>query len=275
MVVDAHTHLFTEEICASYFAKTKGRVGKAIVLHYPTLLSGDVSKQRPFPIEELLALAAKTPELAVVGSVDMNQELEPQLAALGALFEQKKIVGIKLYIGYQHFYPTDERVHRVARLCAQYGQPLIFHTGDVYDPDGKALLKYSHPLAVDEVAVRNPDTTIIVAHFGFPYLLETAMMVSKNDNMYADLSGTIDGSLAADQSDVRAAVLTKQYIEDLRRVYAYFPALRLKTLFGTDYGGEETDLHLVEPYFEVVDVLFEGVEKESVQGGLAARLFKL
>lgn len=249
---------------------------RAVVLHYPTLLDNDVARQRPYPLAELLAFAESRPELLVVGSVTMEGDVTPQLAALERLFEQKKIVGLKLYLGYQHFYPSDERVARAARLCARWDKPLIFHTGDVYDPVRAALLKYAHPLAIDEVAAANPDTKIIVAHFGFPYLLETAMMAGQRANVYVDLSGTVDGSSASEsQADESEATeeLTNQYIEDLRRVYAYFPEVRFKTLFGTDYGGEETDLHLVEPYFKVVDAVFMDAAKASVEGGLAARLF--
>lgn len=273
MVVDVHTHLFTDDIRRSYFRKAKGRVDKAVILHYPTLLAHDVTQQRPLPLDELLALAEHRPELLVVGSVTMESDITPQLATLGRLLSEQKIAGIKLYIGYQHFYPTDERVEHAARLCAQHNRPLIFHTGDVYDPNGIALLKYSHPLAIDEVAARYPETKIIVAHFGFPYLLETAMMAGKNPNVYVDISGTVDGSREDGDDPEEVEAMTSQYIEDLRRVYAYFPELRFKTLFGTDYGGEDTDLRLVDPYFKVVDALFVGAAKESVEGGLAVRLF--
>ena len=275
MTIDAHTHLFTENIRASYFAKAKGRIDKAIVLHYPTLLNNDISKQRPYPLEELLTFAEGKQELAVVASVSMNEELEPQLQKLESLFREGKIVGLKLYIGYQHFYPDDERVGPVAKLCAKYSRPLIFHTGDVYDPDGIALLKYARPLPIDDVASRHPETPIIIAHFGFPYLLEAATIASKNDNVYVDISGTLD-----DIEDATGAEKTRlikeekeQYVQELRRVYAFFPSLRFKTLFGTDYAGEETSLCLVDPYFELMDTVFTGTDRQSVEEGVAAKLF--
>src|SRR3989338_3588891 len=162
----------------------------------------------------------------------MNEELEKKLQKLESLFREGKIVGLKLYIGYQHFYPDDERVGPVAKLCAKYSRPLIFHTRDVYDPDGIALLKYSRPLPLDDVE---------------------------------DATGAEKTRLIKEEKE--------QYVQELRRVYAFFPSLRFKTLFGTDYAGEETSLRLVDPYFELVGMVFKGTDRQSVEGEVAAKLF--
>ncbi len=67
----------------------------------------------------------------------------------------------------------------------------MFHCGDTYSERG--LLKYSHPLTLDEVAVMHQDVTFMMAHFGDPWVLDGAEVVYKNSNMYADLSGLIVG----------------------------------------------------------------------------------
>ena len=131
-------------------------------------------------------------------------------------------------------------------------------------------MKYSHPLHVDELAVLVPECSIIVGHFGFPYLLETAMVMAKHMNVYADLSGTINS-----QNNSDAGKLANQYGLDLRRVFNYYPEVRGKILFGTDYTGEKFPLKWFDEYANVVNEVFSENERERVFGGLARKLFGL
>ena len=186
------------------------------------------------------------------------------------LFRSNKLFGIKLYPGYQYFYPSDEKVYPIAELCQKYNKPLIFHSGDVWNPEGGAILKYTHPIYIDELAVKFPKCKIIISHFGFPYHLETANIVSKNENVYTEISGTLDEC----DSDEEVINMSNQYIKDLQRVFAYFPNVKEKTMFGTDYGGENTPLNLIEPYIEVVESVFSKKEQQNVFSGLAEKLFQ-
>lgn len=108
----------------------------------------------------------------------------------------------------------------------------------------------------------------MIAHFGFPYFLETANIVSKNANVYTEISGTID---AVGDPD-RLRLLVSQYVQDLDRAFAYFPNVRRKTMFGTDYAGEHTGLNQVDPYIDVVDRVFAPEERAHVTTELAQRL---
>ena len=49
----------------------------------------------------------------------------------------------------------------------------------------RAYLKYSHPLTLDEAAVRHPDVNFVMCHFGNPWLLDAAA-VEKNENVMTD-----------------------------------------------------------------------------------------
>lgn len=260
-IIDAHTHIFDETKYKAYRAKAKERVSRALVLHW---FKDDLNKLRSF-------IESKD-DLALVASVDIEEKIQPQLDKLEKLFQEKKIVGIKLYPGYQHFYPSDKRVFSVAELCEKYGKPLIFHSGDVYDPrgsGGKAMLKYSHPIHIDELATQFPDCKIVIAHFGFPYVIETANVVSKNDNVYTEISGTIDEVGPAG----KIKALVEQYADDLKRAFTYYPNVRKKTMFGTDYGGEDIPLNQFEPYIELVKEVFSSEEQENVFSGLAKKVF--
>jgi predicted TIM-barrel fold metal-dependent hydrolase len=122
---------------------------------------------------------------------------------------------------------------------------------------------------VDELAVRHRDCNFIIAHFGFPYFAETANVVSKNPNVYTDISAAL-----TDLPPDEAKALFDQFVLDIERAFAFYPDVRKKTLFGTDYAGEHTYLNQVEPYFRAVQRLFpDPVLRDRVTGGLAQELF--
>lgn len=258
MIIDSHTHIYDKKIYQDYFTKARGKILKTIVMSWWKL-----------DLEELIQFASQKDNLYIIGNIDMTGEIDKELKKQDKLFQQKKIFGIKLYPGYQYFYPSDEKVYSIAELCQKYNKPLVFHSGDVYNPENDALLKYSHPSYIDELAVKFPKCKIVISHFGFPYHLETANIVSKNENVYTEISGTLDEC----ESDKEAKDMLNQYIKDLRRVFFYFPNVRAKTMFGTDYGGEHTPLRFIEPYIKVVKSVFSEKEQEVVSYKLAERLF--
>lgn len=260
MIIDIHTHIYDEKTYKSYFDKAKGKISKVFVMHLPW------SK---FSLNNLLDFASKKDNLYIVGSIDVDGNIKKQLKSHQKLFQKKKIYGIKLYPGYQYFYPSDKKVYPIAKLCQKYSKPLIFHSGDVYDPENTSILKYSHPIYVDELAVKFPECKIIISHFGFPNFIEAANVVYKNKNVYTDISGTIDEVNTKEE----AKNLFNQYVEDLKRVIAYIPDIKQKTMFGTDYGGEDTPLNEVEPYIRVVEKVFPKTNQENVFYKLAEKIF--
>lgn len=257
MIIDVHTHILNEKVYKDYLAKAGRRISKSVIIH-------DYKE----PLKKYLDMSEKYPNLHLVAYVDMYKDIKKQLAFIEELFKKKKAVGIKLYPGYQHFFPSDKKVYPIARLCQKYNKPLVFHTGDVWDPIGTAILKYSHPIHVDELAVNFPKCKIIISHFGFPYFLEAANVVSKNKNVFTDVSGTID-----DCSKSEMSALLKQYIADLKRAFAYYPDVKRKTMFGTDYGGEHTPLNQIQPYIDLVKSVFSKKEQENVFHKLAEKVY--
>lgn len=107
------------------------------------------------------------------------------------LKKQQQCLGIKLYPGYNSVYVNDKRHWPLFELARAYDVPVVIHTGDTARPTG--LLKYAHPLTVDEAAVNFPDVTFVMAHFGNPWLDDAAEVAAKNENVYIDLSGLLEG----------------------------------------------------------------------------------
>ncbi len=101
-------------------------------------------------------------------------------------------LGIKLYPGYFPVYVNDKRHWPLFELAKAHNVPVVIHTGDTASPQG--LLKYSHPLTVDEAAVNFRDVTFVIAHFGCPWMMDAAEVAGKNANVCVDLSGLVEGN---------------------------------------------------------------------------------
>ncbi|MBI5153364.1 MAG: amidohydrolase family protein [Parcubacteria group bacterium] len=262
MIIDTHAHIFNEEVYQTYTKKSAGKINRILTLHFWINLNDIQPTKRT--LEEVLSFAETKEDLFVIAAINITYSVKEQLEKIKALLENKKIVGIKMYPGYQHFYPSDEIVFPIAELCEQYNKPLIFHSGDVFDRLGTAELKYSHPIHVDSLATHYPQCTIIIAHFGFPYLMETATIVNKNKNVFTEISGTID---------TPSQDIVDTYTKDLKRVFSYYPAIKQKIMFGTDYGGEHTPLNQIDSYIQLVENVFSTEEQDNVFHKLAEKLF--
>lgn len=104
--------------------------------------------------------------------------------ALEKAFTDLNLKGLKLHPSKQGFYPSDERLEPIYEICERYNKPIIFHSGMSWEKD--ALSKYSRPIEFEEVAYKHPKLRICLAHFGWPWVQETAMLMVKYENVYAD-----------------------------------------------------------------------------------------
>ncbi|KKP81400.1 MAG: hypothetical protein UR82_C0065G0007 [Candidatus Moranbacteria bacterium GW2011_GWF1_35_5] len=267
MMIDIHTHVSNENILNDYRKKSKNKVTKIISIPYFNKDSHDIPKIPD--IEELLKFTDINPDVYALGSIDMDKESEEQLIRHEELFKEKRIVGIKLYPGYQYFYPYEEKVIKIAQLCEKYDKPLVFHSGDLFDPENKAILKYSHPIHIDELARKCPKTKIIISHFGFPYYMETTNVATANDNVYVDISAiVVEFSTSKETRN-----LQKQCLKDLQRVFTYYPLMKEKIMLGTDFGGDETPLSLVKPYIKIIKKFLNKSQQENAFHKLAEKLY--
>lgn len=186
---------------------------------------------------------------------------ENELAALEIELQKSNVVGIKIYLGYYPFYAYDEVYRPVYQLAIKYGLPVVFHTGDTYSERG--LLKYSHPLTLDEVAVQYREINFMMAHFGDPWVLDGAEVVYKNRNMYADLSGLLVG--------------TQAYIEEKKNSPRFFNHLKHALTFTDDYSkflfGTDWPLAPVQPYIDLIKDLIPAEAHEDVFYNTALKVF--
>ncbi len=199
-IIDVHTHLSKlhdskyseshEKNLRYLLAEAKqNKIDRLLII--AGLANADGTKTS---VKGLVKLVGNNSQISIIGSFDLSRNSKRELAELEGLLKERMIVGIKLYTGYQHFYPSDRRCTPIYKLCEKYKVPVIFHSGDVlmgYIKDPK--LKYSHPLHIDEVAADWPNLKIVIAHMGNPWLLDCAEILYKNPNVYADISGLVIG----------------------------------------------------------------------------------
>lgn len=95
--------------------------------------------------------------------------------------------GIKLGANYQNFDPLDDRALAIYQRAEALNLPILFHMGT--SPVRMAPIRYSHPLVMDQIAMRYPNLKAILAHLGHPWQVDTCVVIRKHPNLYADISG--------------------------------------------------------------------------------------
>lgn len=171
-------------------------------------------------------------------------------------------LGIKLYPGYNAVYVNDRRHWPLFELARAYDVPVVIHTGDTARVSG--LLKYSHPLTVDEAAVAFPDVTMVIAHCGNPWIVDACEVAAKNPNVCIDLSGLLAGN-------PKPFVLYEDnagYIRHLRTWLNYLGQYG-KVMYGSDWP-----LINIPSYIRFIANIVPERYHEQVFCGNALRIFK-
>ncbi len=173
----------------------------------------------------------------------------------------ERCVGIKLYPGYSPVYVTDSVFEPVYELARTYHKPVAIHTGATAGSD--ALLKYSHPLTLDEAAVLHPQVQFVMCHIGNPFLMDAAAVLEKNENVAADLSGLLEGCL-----DVKAFCREKRRYVEAVQTWTEYVNNYDQYMFGTDWP-----LVNLEDYIEFIKYLVPERAWEKVFYENAVRIY--
>ncbi len=195
MIIDVHTHLnnYHEERVISIDACLDNLQAEmaANEIDYAMVLSSDkITEHRP-PTRDVVRATRDLNNIFVVAGVSVVHYKERDLRELGDFLSEGVVRGLKLYPGYEPFYPYDARCQVIYDLAVEHNVPVMIHTGDTYSP--KAKVRYAHPLNVDDVAVDNPELKIVMCHIGNPWIRDCMEVVYKNKNVSADVSGLVLG----------------------------------------------------------------------------------
>lgn len=190
-----------------------------------------------------------------------------KLEEIESHLQRKRCVGVKLYPGYYELYPNDKSLYPIYKMTEEYGKVLSVHTGMVAGNGGH--LKYCRPIHLDDIATDFPGLKIVMCHFGNPFLQEAAAVLEKNPNMYADLSGLIEGAFETetfikDQSG---------YLEILKS-WMHYVSDYGKFIYGTDWPAVncfEYREALIPGQFLTYDGKYYEVQAITPQNGVVVR----
>ncbi|MCY9693220.1 amidohydrolase family protein [Paenibacillus alginolyticus] len=206
-MINVHTHpIFYEDICEDQerlnFRKEQfgifkqspqslesiitgmdyGGIDKSVLLPEDiTTLHGDVVVSN----DEIKKLVDLRPD-RFIGFASVDPHRADALEVLDYAFRDLGLMGLKLNPSKQKFYPHDEILHPIYKKCMEYNKPIMFHAGMSWEPDAPA--KFSVPLNFEEVAITHPEMRICLAHFGWPWVQDTVMLLLKYSNVYTDTS---------------------------------------------------------------------------------------
>lgn len=228
MIIDCHVHLnnYHEQEAVSLqqsLGLLQGAMANAKVDYALVLTSYLVTPHRPSTAAVVEAIA-QIPNLGVVAGISYLNYRQRDLRELADFLEQGLVKGLKLYPGYEPFFPHDKRLKVVYDLAEEFDVPVMIHSGDTYSATGK--LKYAHPLEIDEVAVDHPNVKFVICHLGNPWLTDCMEVVYKNANVYADISGLVLGEFTEAFEDYM--------VDEIKDVILYAGDPKY-FLFGTDW----------------------------------------
>lgn len=178
MVIDFHTHVQPDTDLEAFLAEMDAQgidmaVVQSLGADQPILDKANA---------HILKIVEKYPNRLIGFASVMpthKNAVQDLVALLGAGFK-----GLKLHPPIQHFSVDDPRLAPLMDKCAELGIPVLFHTGGVFLRTG--VIRFADSLHFDELAIRHPDTTIVMAH-GQPFSHDP-YIVGKHPNVYMDTS---------------------------------------------------------------------------------------
>ena len=192
------------------------------------------------------------------------QDWVKHLSLIEEHLKRRECVGIKLYPGYLPFYVYDDSLSPIYRLAEKYNKPVAVHTG--LTAMSNALLKYAHPLTLDEAAAKFPAVNFVMCHLGEPWFCDAVSVLEKNPNVFADLSGILEGKLPN-----VAEFLNKKkfFVEQLKGRLEYLDDYE-KLMFGTDWP-----LANLSDYIEFTKAIIPQSEWKKVFHDNAEKIYNL
>lgn len=196
------------------------RIDKAVLLPIDCQDTQGVSIFSNEQIAEIVRKDQRFIGFASVNPMNTNaaQTLENAVSNLG-------LRGLKLAPELQYFNPNDKHhAYPVYEKAQSLGIPIVFHTGFSWEPQAHHV--YSNPLLLEPVALTFPELKMVLAHLGWPWHQQAALMAIKHPNVYLDTSALYFGNPQEFFSFLFGTQLPTVILEG---------SLRNKVVFGSNY----------------------------------------
>lgn len=260
MIIDSHVHIdvYPKNINnpADMLSNLKKIMKKSGIAKAVILETFADKNEKVVRIDELLSMLKCEPDFFVIGTVKITEYTKKDLMKLRDLLAKKKIIAIKIYPAYEPIYPSDKRCFPIYDICEEFNVPVVFHSGETYD--NNALVKYSHPIHIDEVAIKRPNLRIVIAHCGNPWINDTILVIDRNKNVYTDISGLVWKSFDG--------YWKGYYQKELKKMVEWCGSAN-KLIFGTDWScnDDSTYFTFCKDYVDFVRSLkISKADKEKI-----------
>ncbi len=262
MLIDSHVHLPLVEKDATFRDSTLRllRDMEENGIEHVILIPDNETASKIGDLDTCLEHTQNEHKISVMGTLDILRDKKPLYDKLDSLFGKEEIVGVKIFPGWDPFYPTDRRLFPVYDLCVRYDLPLMIHAG-YFPSNPRNEGRYNDPKHIVRIAKKFPDLKIIISHYYFPRVEYCFEMTVDFGNIYYDTSGLADRD-----------VINVTGKEKIKRVLAHTISRKPgHLLFGSDYACCRIRDHL-----ELIDSLGLGLgERNKVLFENAIKVFKL
>jgi hypothetical protein len=267
MLIDCHVHLNNYHSEGETPRPTEANVERLFqtmaehaVDHAIVLTSYKVDVDRP-SVERVLEILAHDPRTTVVEGLRWRGDSRTDLFHMEERIRDGMVKGIKLYPGYDAYAINDPSLESVFRIAEKHDVPVMIHCGDTFARNAK--VRMAHPLLVDDVAVDYPDVRFVICHLGNPWFQDTAEVLYKNDNVFADISGLVLGDFSYE--------FERYLVTRVKEMITYMGDPGSQLMYGTDWPLVE-----MGPYVRFLNNLeLDDESWENVASRTAARLFKI
>lgn len=174
--------------------------------------------------------------LKMFGSIDLMENAEQGLKELEQLASEKKIIGIKLYPGYQDFRLSGKDAYGVYEIAVHYSLPVAVHTGDLHrccrtNKCGICRLEelepLAHPFELEPAAKAFPSVNFIACHMSNPEFGPLFETMGRCRNVYTDISGQFKTGSRDDTPEYRQVVSSQ--------IQRFFDAYPERICFASDF----------------------------------------
>ena len=244
---DAHFHSFNDYI---QYINNPNFIGGII------MDKGELDNQGCYPYNNIYYCLG-------LDNIDYYNNLDKYIDKICNHLKNKSCVGVKLYPGYLPIYINNPNYYKLYSLIKFYKKVLSIHTGTLANNNGK--IKYVRPILIDDISKNFKDLNIVMCHFGNPFLEEASAVIENNYNVYADLSGLIDGNFIFEEYIEN----NKGYINILKSWIEYCGYN--KFIFGTDFPATKS----VNDYYKFIKYLLPENEIKNVMINNAKRIYNI
>jgi uncharacterized protein len=204
MITDVHTHFWNPDHQQSPWTDGLGRVATRLAAGPIDRVTVESYRKQVLPAARTIvfglqahasgimvpndAVAAFVREVGgqTVGFMSVDPTRHDAVAEIERCHDDLGLRGIKLGPIYQGTSPLNPLTLRVFSTAERLGLPIMIHQGAIFANAGR--LADASPLLLDDVAIAFPNLRIVIAHMGHPWVYETAVVMRRHPNVYADTS---------------------------------------------------------------------------------------